>query len=176
MRSRSSTTNCAVPDTAVLQATWSSCPRLSQAMGEQHHVSSFVVCSCVVAWIANGVVCVLLNKQVLFYDGFRFPMTLAAMHMVSAFVTSGALIHYKPEGKQHLPPLGKAKPEFLIHLVGIAALYGIVLVTANSAFIYLSVPMIQMIKVGKMQMCVRSHLLDKCARGAPACMQLCACQ
>lgn len=117
-------------------------------MGEQQHpVTRSFVYACIGAWLANSVVCVLLNKQVLFYKDFRFPTTLAAMHMASAFLTAGALIYGTKDGKQHLPPLGKAKPEFLMHLVGIAALYGAVLVLANAAFIYLSVPSIQMLKV-----------------------------
>ena len=116
-------------------------------MGEQHPVSKSFVYACICAWLANSVVCVLLNKQVLFYMDFRFPTTLAAMHMASAFLTAALLIYATPDGKQHLPPLNKAKRDFIMQLVGIAALYGAVLVLANAAFMYLSVPSIQMLKV-----------------------------
>jgi drug/metabolite transporter (DMT)-like permease len=105
------------------------------------------VYSCIGAWIANSALCVLTNKHILFYLGFSFPTTLAVLHMASAFITTAALIYLTPDGRRHLPPPGAAKPAFYIQLAGIAGLFGLVLVMANSAFMYLSVPSIQMLKV-----------------------------
>lgn len=111
--------------------------------------SSSIVYACIAVWIINSAICVLLNKHVLYYLDFKFPTTLAVMHMVSAALATAVLIHATPDGRQRrLPPRGAARPRFYAQLAGIAALFGIVLVLANSAFMYLSVPSIQMLKVG----------------------------
>lgn len=104
------------------------------------------VYGCIAAWIANSAVCVLTNKHILYYLGFSFPTVLAVMHMVSASLATAVLVHCTPNGRCHLPMPGAARSAFYGQLAGIAALFGVVLVLANSAFMYLSVPSIQMLK------------------------------
>lgn len=101
----------------------------------------------IAAWIANSAVCVLTNKHVLFYLKFSFPTTLAVLHMLSAFATTALVMHGTSDGRRHLPPPGAAPRSFWAKLAGIGALFGGGLVLANSAFMYLSVPSIQMLKV-----------------------------
>ncbi|KAI8463355.1 MAG: phosphate/phosphoenolpyruvate translocator protein [Monoraphidium minutum] len=108
--------------------------------------SNAFVYGCIGAWIANSALCVLTNKHILFYLRFSFPSTLAVMHMCSAFCVAAALVHGTPDGRRHLPAPGTAPPSFFAQLGGIAALFGAVLVLSNSAFMYLSVPSIQMLK------------------------------
>jgi hypothetical protein len=115
---------------------------------EAHAPSHKFVYACIAAWIANSALCVLTNKHVLYYLKFGFPTTLAVMHMTSAFISTSILIYCTPDGRRNLPPKGAAPRIFYIQLAGIAALFGVVLVLANSAFMYLSVPSIQMLKVG----------------------------
>lgn len=98
-------------------------------------------------WVSLSAFCVMLNKHILFYLGFKFPATLAVMHMASAFAVAAGVIHGTPGGRQHLPPQDKMRGPFLVSLGAIAALFGFVLVLSNSAFMYLSVPTIQMLKV-----------------------------
>jgi hypothetical protein len=119
-------------------------------MGASAQPSRQFVYGCIAAWIANSALCVLMNKHILFYLGFHFPTTLAVLHMASAFFATAALIHFTPDGRRHLPPPGLVQPSFYWQLGGIAGLFGVVLVLANSAFMYLSVPSIQMLKVGGM--------------------------
>lgn len=115
-------------------------------VGDSHSgPSRAFVYGCIVAWIANSALCVLLNKHLLWYLKFSFPTTLATLHMLSAYVACTALIYCTRDGQQHLPPR-KVRPGFYVQLAGIAALFGLVLVLANSAFLYLSVPSIQMLK------------------------------
>jgi hypothetical protein len=119
----------------------------SGAAMEAHAPSRKFVYACIAAWIANSALCVLTNKHVLYYLKFGFPTTLAVLHMCSAFLSTSALIYLTPDGRRNLPPKGAAPHVFYMQLAGIAALFGLVLVLANSAFMYLSVPSIQMLKV-----------------------------
>ena len=99
------------------------------------------------AWISTSALCVMLNKHILFYLGFKFPTTLAVMHMLSASAVASSVVHLSPDGRQHVPPPDKMRGYFHFSLALIATLYGFVLVLSNSAFMYLSVPTIQMLKV-----------------------------
>lgn len=112
------------------------------------------VYTCIAAWIANSALCVLTNKHILYYLGFKFPSTLAVMHMVSAFLVTSAVIHLTPDGRRHLPAPGSVSRVFFAQLAGTAALFGIVLVLSNAAFMYLSVPSIQMLKVRPAARCL----------------------
>ncbi|GBF99466.1 plastidic phosphate translocator [Raphidocelis subcapitata] len=105
------------------------------------------VLTCVATWVTISATCVLVNKHVLFYLKFGFPTTLAVLHMCAAFLSTSALIRLSPDGRRHLPS-AKAPGSFYGQLAGISALFGLVLVLANSAFMYLSVPSIQMLKAG----------------------------
>ena len=111
------------------------------------------VFGCIAVWIANSALCVLTNKHILFYLGFGFPTTLAVLHMAAAFGATSLLIHATPEGRRHLPPPGAVRASFYYQLAGIGALFGGVLVMANAAFMYLSVPSIQMLKVWRAGVC-----------------------
>lgn len=116
-------------------------------MVEQPVMSLYFVACCILAWIGNSALCVLLNKHILHYLAFAFPITLATLHMMSAAILATALICSSTDKAVHVPTLAAANPKFYFQLCGIAALFGLQLVLSNSAFIYVSIPVIQMLKV-----------------------------
>lgn len=111
----------------------------------QEHVGPRVVLL-VIAWIVTSAACVLMNKHILFYLDFRFPAMLATCHMITAWVVTSAVIHLTANGNKHLPPQADVNKVPYRSLAAIGTLYAVVLMLSNSAFMYLSVPSIQMLK------------------------------
>ncbi|GBF87379.1 phosphate phosphoenolpyruvate translocator [Raphidocelis subcapitata] len=104
------------------------------------------VAAFIALWICNSALCVLLNKHILFYRRFTFPCTLAVSHMTAAALSTACVACCMRRGASGVPGPGELEPVFVAQLAGIATLFGLVLVLANSAFMYLSVPSIQMLK------------------------------
>lgn len=99
----------------------------------------------IAGWVVASTVVVLINKQVLFYEGFHLPFTLATAHMLSTSIL--ALIWKTCQSSQSDEPTpSMVSRSFFVQLAGIAMLYGVSLVMANGAYMYLSVPAIQMLK------------------------------
>jgi hypothetical protein len=116
-------------------------------MTEAHDAgpSPAFVYTCIALWIANSTVCMLLNKYVLHYLKFAFPSVLAVMHMFAAAVLTTFLVHANYDSG--VPTISALGPRLAAQLAGIACMFGLVLLLSNTAFEYLSVPTIQMLKV-----------------------------
>jgi hypothetical protein len=113
-------------------------------MGEARPTRFFVYC-CILLWIANSTLCVLLNKYILFHLKFSFPCTLAVLHMAAASLSTAFLVRFTSHGA--VPSLKEMGWQFSAKLMGVACLFALVLFLSNSAFMFLSVPSIQMLKV-----------------------------
>lgn len=97
--------------------------------------------------MGNSAICVLLNKHILHVLAFGFPFTLAMLHMVSAAFLASVLVHTSHDTTAHVPAIAATTLKFYLQMGGIAALFGLQLSLSNSAFIFLSIPAIQMLKV-----------------------------
>jgi hypothetical protein len=96
-------------------------------------------------WVCLSVSIILVNKQVMFYSGFHFPCTLAFWHMFLATVTARFAVW-----AWDLPDAISQQKSSSIYMqvAMIGLLFGGTLVAGNAALLYLSVPTIQMLKVG----------------------------
>lgn len=86
-----------------------------------------------------------MNKHVITFSGFNFPITLALWHMVLGTVTSRVAVRVLriPDTiKEH------ASPQLYFQVGMIGVLFGATLVTGNAALWLLTVPTVQMLKVG----------------------------
>lgn len=98
----------------------------------------------VAVWITISVSIIIVNKHVLYYTNFHFPLLLAVWHMVLATVTSRAAIKglgWRDTIKEH------ASQQLYVQLAIIGLLFGSALGTGNAALLYISVPTVQMLKV-----------------------------
>lgn len=97
-------------------------------------------------WICLSVSIILVNKHVIFYSGFHFPITLAFWHMFLATVTARLAVW----GWDLPDAISQQKSTSLYMQVAmIGLLFGGTLVAGNAALLFLSVPTIQMLKVGQ---------------------------
>lgn len=96
-------------------------------------------------WVCLSVSIILVNKKVMFYLGFHFPCTLAFWHMFLATVTARfAVWAWKmPDAFSQ-----QSSRSVYMQVMLIGLLFGGTLVAGNTALLYLSVPTIQMLKVG----------------------------
>lgn len=96
-------------------------------------------------WVCLSVSIILVNKQVMFYSGFHFPCTLAFWHMFLATVTARFAVWAwdLPDAISQQKSSG-----IYMQVAMIGLLFGGTLVAGNAALLYLSVPTIQMLKVG----------------------------
>jgi len=81
---------------------------------------------------------IFLNKYLLSVTTFKFPICLAVCHMACNYLCCAAMFACKI-AKQDDPPSFHVR-------VSVGALFGIVLWSANAAFVHLSIPFIQMLK------------------------------
>lgn len=100
------------------------------------------------AWVAFWIVCsvsiIIVNKHVITYSGFNFPISLALWHMFLGTLTSRAAVQ----------ALGmtdtireQASPALYFQVGMIGVLFAATLVTGNAALRMLTVPTVQMLKV-----------------------------
>lgn len=96
-------------------------------------------------WICLSVSIILVNKHVMFYSGFHFPFSLAMWHMFLATVTSRLAV-WAWDMPDAISQANSRAIYVQVALIGL--LFGGTLVAGNSALLFLSVPTIQMLKVG----------------------------
>jgi drug/metabolite transporter (DMT)-like permease len=89
-------------------------------------------------WITLSVSIIFLNKYLLSVTTFKFPICLAMCHMACNFLCCAAIFARKIALRDD--------PPNLIVRISVGVLFGIVLWSANAAFIHLSIPFIQMLK------------------------------
>lgn len=87
----------------------------------------------------------MVNKQVMFYSGFHFPCTLAFWHMFLATVTARLAV-WAWDMPDAISQQKSSSIYMQVAMIGL--LFGGTLVAGNAALLYLSVPTIQMLKVG----------------------------
>lgn len=96
----------------------------------------------VTIWMAISMSVILLNKYILAYSGFRYPIALTLWHMVFCTSVSSFLVRGIGATKRlHMP-----RKEYVNRVVPIGALYAASLWLSNSAYLHLSVSFIQMTK------------------------------
>eukprot|EP00873_Tetraselmis_striata_P022470 jgi/Tetstr1/442734/TSEL_030823.t1 len=104
--------------------------------------NAIVAYTYVLLWVTLSGAVILYNKWLLAYGGFPFPIALCMFHMAfcsilaAGIMLSGAVKPVEGMTMQLYPRV----------IVPIAALYALVLWTSNSAYLYLSVSFIQMLK------------------------------
>jgi hypothetical protein len=110
-------------------------------------------------WVAFWIVCsvsiIIVNKHVITYSGFNFPISLALWHMFLGTVTSRAAVQAlgMPDTIRE-----QASPQLYFQVGMIGVLFAATLVTGNAALRMLTVPTVQMLKV-----CFLSSLVSVCA-------------
>ena len=95
-----------------------------------------------VQWIALSSVLILLNKHILSTAGFNFPVTLVLMHM--SFCSLCALI-WKLVGWITVPHLG-GPAIYCARFVPVGLFFAASLCLGNSAYLFISVAFVQMLK------------------------------
>lgn len=100
-----------------------------------------VTYGCILLWIFLSAVVILLNKYVLAYAGFPFPISLTLMHMAFCSLLSTILIKL---GVTETASMDRST--YMQCVVPIAALFSGTLWLGNAAYLYLSVSFIQMLK------------------------------
>lgn len=106
--------------------------------------SQLTVALWVALWITLSVSIIIVNKHVLYYSGFHYPLLLAVWHMVLATVTARAAISvfgWTDSIKEH------GSQQLYMQLAMIGLLFGGALGAGNAALLFLSVPTVQMLKV-----------------------------
>mgnify|MGYP002385651928 CR=1 FL=1 len=96
----------------------------------------------VVIWIFFSSSTILFNKWVLASTEFTFPIALSCWHMLFASV----LTHGLARTTTVITPPEINREFYMYRVLPIALAFGVSLITANSAYMYLSVAFIQMIK------------------------------
>jgi hypothetical protein len=117
-------------------------------------------------WVAFWIVCsasiIIVNKHVITYSGFNFPISLALWHMFLGTVTSRAAVQAlgMPDT---IREQGSPQLYFQVGMIGV--LFATTLVTGNAALRMLTVPTVQMLKVrflsGHVSTCACVH--NKCS-------------
>lgn len=125
--------------------------RTSSPDGSKHSTPPSATAQFVTAalWVAFWVVCsvsiIIVNKHVITYSGFNFPISLALWHMFLGTITSRAAVHAlgMPDT---IREQGSPALYFQVGMIGV--LFATTLVTGNAALRMLTVPTVQMLKVG----------------------------
>lgn len=94
------------------------------------------------AWIALSAGVILFNKWILTSFGFPFPVALTMIHM--AFCSSLAFMLVRVF--KVVKGVNMTRDQYVQKVVPIGALFAVVLWMGNSAYVYLSVAFIQMVK------------------------------
>ena len=93
-------------------------------------------------WICTSAGVILFNKYILARTGFKYPITLTACHMGFGSILGFLLCRVF----KVFPTLGMSAHDYLKFVVPIGVLFAVVLSLSNSAYLYLSVSFIQMLK------------------------------
>lgn len=97
----------------------------------------------VVFWIGSSALVILFNKYVLSNYGFPFPIALTMCHMTFCSIAAMLMIHVF---KLTSPMPSMTPSMYAKTILPIGALYSIVLWLGNTAYLYLSVSFLQMVK------------------------------
>mmetsp|Transcript_23992 Transcript_23992/g.66668 ORF Transcript_23992/g.66668 Transcript_23992/m.66668 type:complete len:346 (+) Transcript_23992:185-1222(+) len=98
--------------------------------------------SYVVLWVTLSGAVILYNKWLLAYGGFPFPISLTMFHMAFCSVLAFLLVQFGA-----VTPLDSMTWDLYARtILPIGSLYALVLWTGNSAYLYISVSFIQMLK------------------------------
>jgi len=95
----------------------------------------------IVVWIGLSALVILLNKYVLAYSGFPFPIALTLSHMAFCASLAFVLIKLGISDTAHMD-----SAMYIRSVLPIAALFAGTLWMGNAAYMYISVAFIQMIK------------------------------
>ena len=93
-------------------------------------------------WIGMSAGVILYNKYILTVFGFPFPVALTMMHM--AFCSALAFVLVRVLGV--VKGINMSRETYIAKIVPIAGLFAVVLWMGNTAYVYLSVAFIQMVK------------------------------
>eukprot|EP00887_Chlorella_sp_A99_P002687 scaffold6.g2687.t1 len=127
--------------------------------GESPTRAALLSYACIALCISLSGSVILLNKWILAYGGFPYPITLTLSHMAFSAALSAALVRGGwVEGK------GLDSDTYLCCILPIGACYAGTLWVGNAAYLYLSVSFIQMLKA----LCPCAVFLVGCAFGTDA--------
>jgi len=101
-----------------------------------------VAYSCVALWIGLSAGVILFNKYLLSEYGFPYPVALTLMHMGFCSVVGITVVR----GFEWVKSCNMETEQYMKSIVPIGALYALTLWLGNSAYLYLSVSFIQMLK------------------------------
>ena len=93
-------------------------------------------------WIALSASVILFNKFIIAFGGFPFPITLTVWHMLFSFSLASALVWSGAVPRTE----GMDAQRYATSIMPIGALFAGTLWLGNSAYLYLSVSFIQMLK------------------------------
>lgn len=99
--------------------------------------------ACVALWIILSAVVILFNKYILSVYGFPYPIALTMTHMAFCSAIAFALVRVF---KVVEPSEGMTRETYRDRVAPIALLFAISLWASNTAYVYLSVAYIQMLK------------------------------
>lgn len=97
--------------------------------------------SYVALWIGLSAAVILINKYILAYAGFPFPIALTLSHMGFCSALAFVLVEAGVS-----PTVDMSKDTYMRCVLPIAGLFSVTLWLGNAAYLYLSVAFIQMIK------------------------------
>ncbi|GLC45866.1 hypothetical protein PLESTB_001447500 [Pleodorina starrii] len=104
-------------------------------------VQAAITYGCILLWIFLSALVIMVNKYVLAYAGFPFPIALTLTHM--AFCAGLAFLIIKAG---FVAPVNMDTRTYCRNVLPIAALFSGTLWLGNAAYLYLSVAFIQMLK------------------------------
>ena len=93
-------------------------------------------------WITLSASVILFNKYILTVYKFPFPVALTMMHMAFCSVLAFIIVRLL----QWVPSSNMSRQTYLKRIVPVAGLFALSLWTSNTAYVYLSVAFIQMLK------------------------------
>ncbi|MEW5304883.1 MAG: hypothetical protein WDW36_007461 [Sanguina aurantia] len=96
---------------------------------------------CIVLWVVLSAAVIMVNKYVLAYSGFPFPVSLTLIHMLFCSSVATLLIMTGVVKSVDMP-----NALYFRGVLPIALLFALVLWLGNAAYMYLSVSFIQMLK------------------------------
>jgi len=103
-----------------------------------------------VVWMLVSAVVVIYNKWVFTAGGFPYPLALTSMHMIACFVVFGSIRKFAPQDiRLAIMPDADVEmswPAYFKNYVSISFFYAGTLGTGNLAYLFSSVPFIQMMK------------------------------
>lgn len=129
-------------DTAVGAGVDAGCENRKQSKMPGIIEEALVAYTYVGTWIVMSAGVILYNKYILTVFGFPFPVTLTMIHM--AFCSALAFVLVRVLGV--VKGINMSRETYVQKIVPIAGLFAVVLWMGNSAYVYLSVAFIQMVK------------------------------